>query len=136
MTVPDALLDRTREVLTRHPVSFAMVFGSTTREAAEPRDLDLAVEFEDGIRSEGYSEAYLQLLIDLEAALDIDVDIVRVSSMSPEFARVAFDEGVVVLGSEARKDELARRHAGELPSVAEARDRIAAVAERLTRETG
>lgn len=47
-------------------------------------------------------------------------------------AAVAFDEGVVLVGTEARKEVLARAVAGDLPTTAESRERVAAAAARLT----
>ena len=64
-------------------------------------------------------------------ALGVDVDVVRVSAMDPSFAAVAFEEGVVVLGTEERRRELNREVAGELPTTAESRDRVTAAAARL-----
>lgn len=126
-------VDRTKHVLARHPVRFAMAFGSAARDGAgRANDLDIAVEFEGTAREDGYSDAYLGLVADLEAALDVDVDVVPVSSMGPRFAAVAFDEGVVLVGTEARKEVLARAVAGDLPTTAESRERVAAAAARLT----
>lgn len=132
-TAHEEVLDRVGSVLSGHPVTFAMLFGSVARgEGAETSDLDLAVEFDERVREDGYSDAYLSLLTDLETALDVDVDVVTVASMPPRFAHVAFEEGVVVLGTEARKDALARDLAGEPPSTADARERVTAAAARLT----
>lgn len=127
----DSLVDQIRAVLDHHPVSFAMLFGSVARGADEPRDLDLAVVFDDDIDSQGYSSTYLSLLTDLEESLGVDVDVVAVSAMDPTFARVAFDHGIVVRGTEQQKAALASKHAGDRPTVDEARERIGAVAKRL-----
>lgn len=132
----ESLVDRAREVLDGHPVSFAMLFGSVARGAHEPRDLDLAVVFDDGIDGEGYSTTYLTLLTDLEETLGVDVDLVVVPAMDPTFARVAFDHGIVVRGTEQQKDDLASRYAGERPTVEEARERIGAAAKRLAGRSG
>lgn len=127
----ESIVDQIRAVLDHHPVSFAMLFGSVARGADEPRDLDLAVVFDDGTDSEGYSSTYLSLQTDLEETLGVDVDVVPVGAMDPTFARVAFDQGIVVLGTEQQKADLASEHAGERPTIDEARERIGAVAERL-----
>ena len=125
-------IDRLASVCSRHPVTFAMLFGSAARgEESARSDLDLAVEFEERVREDGYSEAYLQLRSDLAAEIGRDVDVVRIDAMSPAFAHVAFDEGIVVVGDEERKGEIEREVAGPLPSVSKSRERIAAAAARL-----
>lgn len=125
-------IERLASVCSRHPVTFAMLFGSAARgEESERSDLDLAVEFEERVREDGYGEAYLRLRSDLAAELGRDVDVIRIDAMSPAFAHVAFDEGIVVVGDGKRKDELAREIAGPLPSVSKSRERIADAASRL-----
>lgn len=122
-----------QRVLASHAVSFAMLFGSSARRTMdEHSDLDVAFEF-DTLRpdDDGYSDAYLRLVSELDAELPLSVDLVDVHSMPPSFARVAFDEGEVILGSETRRAELERAYAGEPPSLEDARDRVAAAAERL-----
>ena len=128
----EEVIPTTRRVLADHPITFALLFGSAARgEAAETSDVDLAVEFADHVRDDGYSDAYLGLVEALEDALGTDVDVVPVSAMDPSFAAVAFDEGVVVVGPEERRRELAKAIAGELPSTAESSERVAAAAARL-----
>ncbi|MFC3959068.1 type VII toxin-antitoxin system MntA family adenylyltransferase antitoxin [Halovivax cerinus] len=120
-------------VLGEHGVSFAMVFGSGARGTMdEGSDLDVAIEFET-VRptDEGYSERYLRLRGALDEALSTPVDVVDVHAMEPRFARVAFDEGCLVRGTESRKTELAERYAGEALSVTDARERVRAAVERL-----
>ncbi|WP_415380305.1 type VII toxin-antitoxin system MntA family adenylyltransferase antitoxin [Halosimplex sp. TS25] len=122
-----------RECLDRHPVSFAMVFGSVARdEARNGSDIDLAIEFES-LRPEddGYSDAYLRLRSDLDERLPVEIDVVDVHSLPPSFGRVVFEDGTVVLGSDERRAELEREVAGEQPSVSDARSRVAAAARRL-----
>lgn len=126
-------LERIESVLSRHPVSFAMVFGSVAHGTMRSEsDIDLAVEFDD-LRPEddGYSDAYLGLRSDLNAAVEIGVDVVDVHSMTARFARTAFDTGDVIHGSERRRDELERDVATETASVADARERVAAAVTRL-----
>lgn len=128
-----ALVDRVRAVLDRHPVAFAMVFGSGARDAMDGHsDLDVAVEF-DGTRpdDDGYSDLYLSLYADLDRSLQRSIDLVDVHTMPPGFARVAFDEGAVLVGSESRRAELERRLAGDRPSLEEARSRVDAAVQRL-----
>lgn len=134
LTALDADVSRKIErVLSRHSVDFAIVFGSVARDTTtDESDLDIAVEFEH-LRpgKTGYSDAYLRLRSELDAAVAIDVDIVDVHSMTPRFARVVFDTGEILIGSEKRRNELERELAGELLSVEEARERVSAAVARL-----
>jgi len=132
-TPGEDLRRRVRRVLSEHPVSFAMLFGSAGHGTMDGgSDLDVAVEF-DGVRptDDDYNDTYLTLLADLEDEVPYAVDLVDVNSMSPRFARAAFDGGDVLVGGDERRRELERNVAtGEL-SVAEARERIGAAVERL-----
>lgn len=128
-----ATIETLRRVLAEHGVSFAVLFGSGARGSMdEDSDLDVAIEFE-ALRpdDEGYSEAFLRVRSALEAELPWDVDVIDVHSTSPGFARIAFDEGDVILGSESRRSELADAYAGEPPTLTDARDRVTAAVERL-----
>lgn len=120
-----------QDVLREHGVSFALLFGSASRDS-EWRDVDVAFEFET-VRpdDDGYSDAYLSLLVALEDRLDADVDLVDVHATSSSFARVIFDDGITLVGSEDRREELARRLAGERPTIDDARDRVASAVERI-----
>jgi predicted nucleotidyltransferase len=133
VTSRSAVVERVADVLAGHPVTFAMLFGSVAREEdAEWDDVDVAVEFEGDVGDDGYSDAYLGLVTDLEGSLDVDVDVVPFASMSPRFFSVVLEDGVLIVGTEARRDELERRLDRDAPSAEEARERVAAVASRLT----
>jgi len=126
-----------RSVLERHDVTFALLFGSAASpEATETGDIDVAVEFAK-VRpgDDGYSNTYLRLFSALDDVLQQDVDVVDVHTMSPTFARVVFDQGVRLVGSDTRHDELADELAGETPSVHDARKRVTAAVERLHDES-
>lgn len=127
------VLPRLRSVLSRHPVSFAMIFGSAARDTMdEGSDIDLAVEFEKvSSVDEDYNDAYFSLLSDLDGVLAFPVDVVDVHSMSPRFARAVFETGTVIIGSETKRDELVNDLTDDEISVANARERVAAAAERL-----
>ncbi len=129
----DSIRRTLRSVLDGHPVSFAMVFGSAARGSMDDRsDVDVAVEFDDHRPGDdGYSDVYLRLVSDLDGALPTDVDVVDVHSMPPQFARVAFDDGDAIVGSDSRRRELEREMAGDSPSRSNAHARVAAAAERL-----
>lgn len=129
-------LSRLQECLSRHGVSFAMIFGSVARnDATIESDLDLAVSFEDfRPEDDGYSDRYLRLRSDLDDVAPFDVDVVDVHTMPQSFASVAFESGEVILGSEADRDRLEAKLTGSEPSTAEAKDRVAAAVERLQRD--
>lgn len=129
----DAGLWAVREVLEDHPVSFAMVFGSAARgTASESSDLDVAIELADVRPGDaGYSDAFLRVYTDVSDSLPGEVDVVDVHTMTPEFASVAFDEGVVVVGSASRGAELERELTGAEPSVEDARKRVETAVRRL-----
>lgn len=121
-----------REVLTDHEVRFAMVFGSAGRPRGDPADIDLAVEFvEYRPTDDGYADTYLRLYSALEDELDREIDLVDVHSISPRFASVVFEDGVLILGTVDRRHDLAEQLAGESPSVGDARKRVAAAVDRL-----
>ncbi|MWV41021.1 nucleotidyltransferase domain-containing protein [Natrialba sp. INN-245] len=132
--VPDeTTIETLRSVLAENAVSFALLFGSGARGSmADRSDLDVAIEFDDRRPGDdGYSEAYLRLCATLAEEVPTSIDVVDVHAMSPRFARVAFDEGEVILGSDQRRAELADEYAGQPPSVRDACDRVAAAVERL-----
>lgn len=126
-----------QRVLSAHPVSFAMLFGSAARASiAAADDIDLAVEFEmHWPADDGYSEVYLSLVNDLESALPTEVDLVDVHTLDESFAAVVFDEGETIVGDD-RRSELAESVTGARPSAERARNRVAAAADRLTESDG
>lgn len=131
--VPADLRSVIREILDHHPVRFAILFGSAGRDAVDERsDVDIAVEFES-LRpgDEGYNPTYFDLKSALEAATGRRVDLVDVRSMSPQFARIVFDDGDRLVGSAAHEAMLRRELAGEPPSFSDARARVSAAAARL-----
>ncbi|WP_276255248.1 type VII toxin-antitoxin system MntA family adenylyltransferase antitoxin [Halomontanus rarus] len=124
-----------RDVLQHHPVRLAILFGSRSRDSSTDRsDVDLAVEF-DGIRPDDaeYSDVYLGLLDELENGLPVPVtvDLVDVHSMPPRFAREVFEHGTLLLGTVARRDELASERSGDPLSKEQAHARIDAAVERM-----
>ena len=131
-TSESPIRERLQRVIDTHPISFAMLFGSMTQdEASNANDIDLAVEFKaHRPTDDGYSDVYLRLVDDLETALSHAVDVVDVHTMDESFASVAFDEGEVLLGDD-RRSELAATVAGAPVSAEQARDRVAAAADRI-----
>ena len=121
-----------RDLLGSHDVGLAIVFGSTARSHDDPADLDIAVEFATKRPTDdGYAAAYIDLYTALEDEFARPVDLVDVHSMSPGFARVVIDDGVLIRGSSDRLATLERRLAGDSPSVADAQERVSAAASRL-----
>lgn len=129
------MVEQMRDVLDGHSVAFAMVFGSRGRGTADAdSDIDIAVEFSD-IRptDDGYSATYLRLVTDLSEELDMTVDVIDVHSMPARFARAAFETGIVVHGTEARRQQLENELVGNSISFDEARSRVSAAVERMKR---
>ena len=129
-------LEALEEVLAKHPVSFAMVFGSVARGGSDPpNDIDLAIEFSSRRPGDpGYNERYFSLIDALETATDSQVDVVDIHTMPPTFARIAFDDGVRILGSAQRHRELEEKVAGDRPTFEDARERVSNAARQLREE--
>ena len=124
--------DRGRGALSPHPVSLALVFGSAIRDPESANDLDVAVEFEDLHPGDpGYAEAFVRLRSDLSDALPVEVDLVDVHSMGPRFAGSVLEDAELLIGSEQRRSELEATLETDSPSLEDARERVAAAAERL-----
>lgn len=106
---PSFPLEAIRSTLEAHPVRLAVLFGSHARGESHARsDIDLAVEL-DGIRpgQPTFNEAFFGLSADLSETLETDgIDLVDVHTLSPPLARVVFEEGVILVGSERRAEEL------------------------------
>jgi predicted nucleotidyltransferase len=130
----EPLMDTLQRTLAEFPLSFAIVFGSqvTDGPTTSSSDIDIAVEF-DAYRpgDDGYNEMYFDLLRALEAAVAVDVDLIDVWTMSPQFAHVVFGDGERLIGTNDRQDHLEAELAGDHPTVEEARERVAAAATRL-----
>ncbi|MFB6228194.1 MAG: nucleotidyltransferase family protein [Halobacteriales archaeon] len=98
-----------RSVLEDHPVRLAILFGShATGRAHEESDVDLAVEL-DGLEpgSPGFNDAFFGLSADLSETLGTDdVDLLDVHMLSPGIAKAVFDDGVLLLRSSERAEEL------------------------------
>lgn len=71
-----------------HHVKYLAVFGSATSGAFTPEsDVDLLVEFEEGLSAREYSSDYFGLKVGLEAILGRDVDLVTVNSLTNPYFR-------------------------------------------------
>lgn len=130
----EPLMDTLQRTLAEFPLSFAIVFGSqvTDGPTTSSSDIDVAVEFE-AYRpgDERYNKIYFDLLRALEEAVAVDVDLIDVWTMSPQFAHVVFNDGERLIGTNDRQDHLEAELAGDQPTLEEARERVAAAATRL-----
>lgn len=107
-----------RDVLADHPVRLAVLFGSRVDGTAdESSDVDVAVEFDPDVSDR--SSALLSLLADLSVALDRnDLDVGAVDDLTPRVGLAAFEEGVLLCGSEERAAEHRKRFADRVDSAA------------------
>jgi len=75
-------LEQVRKILRSHRVKSAFAFGSVCRETFDQEsDIDLLVDFEDGIDPIAYGQLYWDLAEQLEKAVDRSVDLVTLSSI-------------------------------------------------------
>lgn len=98
-----------REVLEHHPVRLAVLFGSEVTGETHPRsDVDVTVEFEESV--EDVSGEFLALHSALARALQRDdIDLSMVPDLKPRVGLAAFEEGVLLVGSEDRMEALRER---------------------------
>lgn len=103
------LVEEIRRVLEGYPVRLAILFGSHARdEAADRSDIDVAVEFdEDELDPSRYNERFLGLGAELEVELSTNVDLVDLRKIDPAIGRRIVEDGVLLVGSHDRLDELA-----------------------------
>jgi predicted nucleotidyltransferase len=81
---------RIREIAERHGATKVLLFGSSARDAADARDIDLGVE---GVAPRHFFALYADLLFSLSKPVDV-VDLSRRS----RFADLVRAEGVPVYG--------------------------------------
>ncbi len=86
------LIEQARNEIERlclaHHVKYLAVFGSATSAAFTPEsDVDLLVEFENGLSAREYSADYFSLKTGLEAILGRYVDLVTVNSLTNPYFR-------------------------------------------------
>jgi predicted nucleotidyltransferase len=89
--VRDVVAAHSDEIRRLHVRSLA-VFGSVARGEPAPRDVDLLVDFEipPGL------DAYMDLKLLLEDALEVPVDLVTTTGLRPELRQRVFAEAVRV----------------------------------------
>ena len=90
-----------RAALRQAPVRRAILFGSYARGTERASsDVDVAVEFEEGLSSLERTRARLRLIESLGAALGLDeVDVVPLSSAPDTLRKEIENEGIVIIGA-------------------------------------
>ncbi|MFB6193569.1 MAG: nucleotidyltransferase family protein, partial [Halobaculum sp.] len=96
-------VDAIRNALADAPVTVAVLYGSYAREEAHGHsDIDLAVQFEDGLAPDERMRARLSLIRRLSVALGTDaVDVTPLAGVSPHLERQIATDGIVVDGDPA-----------------------------------
>lgn len=90
----DRVIQQVREILLRHGVTHAGIFGSFARgDADETSDVDILIDPPEGMTLFGLSA----LGNDLESALGRSVDILTYRSLRPQFRDIVLPEQVVIL---------------------------------------
>lgn len=84
----DEALPKIERLCSSHPVKYLAVFGSATGEKFTPQsDVDLLVEFYEGLTAREYASTYFRLKSELEALLGRPVDLVTVKSLTNPYFR-------------------------------------------------
>jgi predicted nucleotidyltransferase len=125
-------IDAVRKVLEQHPVRLAVLFGSVVSGETHPHsDVDIVVEFEDSVTP---TDEILPLIANLSSALERnDIDLSTVHDIKPRVGAAAFNEGILLVGSQERMElhragfERAIEHTEEKPL----RERFDAVIENI-----
>lgn len=129
----DGTVDRDAlvRVLEEHPVSLAVLFGSAVDGETHPNsDVDVAVEFEDGI--DAGLDARLSLLSDLSVALGRDdVDLGILPDLDPRIGRSAVKDGELLVGDPDRLAAYEERFEDAIEPRPPAGERFDAVIERV-----
>lgn len=102
VSIPSIDVSAMRDVLDDAPVSVAVLYGSHARgEATARSDVDVAIGFSDSLSSVERTQARLDLIERLGAALDVDaVDAIPLSGASDSLQREIRADGVLLHGSE------------------------------------
>jgi hypothetical protein len=76
-------LDDIRSILKKHAVKEAYVYGSAvTENFSDQSDLDLLVEFQDGIETTSFADLWWDLCERIEETVHHPVDVVTLSSIT------------------------------------------------------
>ncbi len=129
----DVNLGAIRDALTDLPIQLAVVYGSTIRGTAGPHsDVDVVVEFTEGISEDTRHRALLRAIVELSRVLGTDdVDVADIDGIRPEVGVSALGEGIVVLGDPDRAERLRKQFAKRAPTRTDA-DRRRLIAQLLT----
>ena len=117
-------------ILERVPVTLGILYGSHARgEATERSDIDIAVEFDEGLSSVERTRARLDLIEQLNVELETDdADVLPLSRAPNELLEEILTDGVLIYGSITDLDPY--REQAHPPSSHQ--DRLAAFDEVLT----
>lgn len=135
----DVDLGLLRSVLSSHPVSLAILFGSHAEGTSHSTsDVDVAVEFENYSPSDpAYNGVFLGLGADVSEALETDdVDVVDLQTVSPALAEAIFDRGVLIVGEWERAVDRRRQLTATDTSAQSPRERMDGALARIDAHLG
>lgn len=105
---PDGPLNQAalRRVLQQYPVRLGVLVGSQARGTSGPHsDVDLLVEFTQGLSADRRRRVRFQLLADCAAALGTDdIDVIPIDGVHPRIGASALADGVVLVGDSTRAE--------------------------------
>ena len=113
----DALRDR----LTAEPIEVAIVFGSHVEgTATDESDVDIAVEFSDQLSESEKFDHKIRLMGVLPTVLDVgEVDVSDFDRLPPDIGLTAVNDGVLVVGTEERVEQIRDRFEAAYPDFRE-----------------
>lgn len=126
-----------REVVERHPVELAVLFGSHARgQSSRESDIDIAAAFDETVDRDDRLSARIDLIVDLSARLGTDdIDVADVASIKPTVGEHAMRTGTLLVGDEASRQEYLERFQDERPSSPasheERMERLQSIVDRL-----
>lgn len=126
-----------RQVLERHPVELAVLFGSHARgHPSAESDIDIAVAFDDTVDADDRLSARIDLIVDLMEALETDaVDVADFDAIRPAVGAHAIRTGDRLLGDAATSqrylDKFTREQSPTPESHEERMDRLKEIVDRL-----
>ena len=89
------MMHKLQECLATFPVEKAWLFGSYSRGEERPdSDIDLLVRFDEDARISLFK--YASIILTLEAALGMDVDLVQEGSLLPLAAKTAEKDKILI----------------------------------------
>jgi len=132
-TLDTRTVDRLRAVLSEHPLTLGVLFGSqATGTAGAHSDIDVAVEFLPSV--DDPFKARLKLGVDLTCALGTDdIDVVDLQRVQPAVGYSALTTGTVLVGDTERVEKLVAQFDSEreYSTSTERRDRFDDALDRI-----